>query len=478
MTFRWSQRMPDEWSSPKPPPIWIYLLLYLFIEGICLGLTVANWPSGKPVASQEFALTALAVPFALWIALSAALYASVYDGPALQAAIRNVERWHLVTRWQRESRAGVAVLDSVILTPEPDLAERMLKLEGVPPENPGKIMALGSIDATDDVPRIHELLVALLKPLRARLAQAVRTDSFDIVVQCDRQELSSEILAVWQHLELPGNPVVRCLDNGRDIGFADKWFDSDTYTYPYTSFELDRRPKYRLILAWHLNDGGPDTAPTTSEAAVAVLLGSSALIQEKPDMKRQAWLLRQITGGADQVDRSLALLLDAEQVPRERIRHFWHSRLKGLAQHATLGAVKESDLKAEQHALDPAIGPQAPVARWLVQALAAKMAHFGQGAQLIALPFEAGVALNLVVKDTVPVNVPWKTEYEYSMFPAVELSGCAGVWTFALLMSPSKTWGTFETVVTCGVVVVAALGAGARFLARRMYADDVWRKYG
>lgn len=480
MTFRWNQRMPDEWAQPKPPPIWAYFLLYLVIEGICLGLTIVNWPAGTPVASQEFARTALAIPFTLWIAASAALYSSMYETLAFPAAIRNVERWHLISRWQRQSRAGVAVLDSVILTPEPDLAERMLKLEGAPPQNPGKIMALGSIDSADGGSRIHRLLEALLRPLATSLAQAVRSDSFDIVMQCDREELSAVVTAVWEDLALPGEPVVRWLDNNRDIGFADRWFKNDAYIYPYTSHKVDRTPNYRLLISWHLNDDGPDAPHTTSEGAVALLLGTSALIREKPDVKRQAWLLREITGDADQVDRSLALLLEAGQVPSERIHHFWHSRLKGLAQHATLGAVSETGLKVEEHALDPAIGPQAPVARWLLQALAAKMAHFGQGAQLVALPHEneKGVALNLVVKDPVPASVPWKTEYEYSMFPAVELIGGAGVWAFAMLMSPSKTWGAFETVVTSLIAVVVAVCAGGRFLSRKMYAEEVWREYG
>ena len=73
-------------------------------------------------------------------------------------------------------------------------------------------------------------------------------------------------------------------------------------------------------------------------------------MQEKPDTKHQAWLVRQIVGEADQVDRSLALLLRAEQAPPERIRHFWHSRLKGLAQHTTVGALRDTDLKVEEHA--------------------------------------------------------------------------------------------------------------------------------
>jgi hypothetical protein len=170
---------------------------------------------------------------------------------------------------------------------------------------------------------------------------------------------------------------------------------------------------------------------------------------EKPELKRQAWLLRQIAGDADQADRLLASLLKAEQVPSGRIRHFWHSGLKGLAQHATLGAVRESGLKVEAYALDPAIGPQAPVARWVIQALAAKMAHFGQGPQLIALPHEQGVALNLVVKEPAPVDVPWKEEYGYKPLLGPEFGVLTSFWVVSMLLLPDEGWSTTDTLVTC-----------------------------
>lgn len=209
-----------------------------------------------------------------------------------------------------------------------------------------------------------------------------------------------------------------------------------------------------------------------------LLLGSAALIQGNPALKRQAWLLRQIDADADEVDKALGLLLRAEQVPTERVHHFWYSRLKGLAQHATLGAVRDSALKVQEHALDPAIGPQAPVARWLLQALAAKMAHFGQGAQLVALPRKNGVALNLVVKDSPAVNVPRKTEYDYSLMPLGEILACFASWAFLILISPDKTWDTLETVFTALFIVVALGSIGARIFAARFHADTVWRKYG
>jgi hypothetical protein len=447
MNFRWNPQFPSERVSYEPLSIWFYLVLYLIVEGFALALVVPGLPKYGSIPWDRVLHYAVAVPFFCWLALSCVVYWFAYDIPATQAAEHNSARWHQITGWQQQSRLGMAVLDSVILTPEPDLAERMLALEGTPPENPGKVMALESIDAADDGSRLNRLLDALLTPLAARLAQATKGGSFEIVMQCDHEALSSEVLAAWGRLELPGKPLVRWLDNGRDVGFADRWFESEARSYG--RYVQDRMPKYRLLLAWHLNKSGLNAEHRDSEAAVALLLGSPALMVEKPELKRQAWLLRQIVGDADQADRLLASLLKAEQVPSGRIRHFWHSGLKGLAQHATLGAVRESGLKVEAHALDPAIGPQAPVARWVIQALAAKMAHFGQGPQLIALPHEQSVALNLVVKEPAPVDVPWKEEYGYKPLLGPEFGVLTSFWVVSMLLLPDEGWSTTDTLVTC-----------------------------
>lgn len=369
------------------------------------------------------------------------------------AAKHNSERWHAITHWQRESRGGAALLDSVVLSPEPELAERMLGLEGDPPENPGKVMALGDVQARDDWPRLHVLIEALLTPFSDRLGQFVaRSDTFDVVIQSSREEDVIEIRAVWEKMELAGQPVMRWLDNSHEIGMADRWFEDDWRPYSWSSsYGLDRTPKYRLLLSWHLNDPAAGEPPPYSEAAVALLFGSAALLAEKPDIRPQAWLLRQCTGAPDQVESSLGWLLKAEQVPAGRIHHFWHAGLKGLAQHATLGAVKESALKVSVHAIDPAIGPQGSVARWLLPALAAKMAQFGQGAQLVALPHAQGIALNVVAKEPARVAVPWKPEYGYDSMMLPEIGMFGSIWAIGMLFSP-KGWNTGDTIITCVVI--------------------------
>ncbi|CAG9265740.1 conserved membrane hypothetical protein [Burkholderia diffusa] len=452
MTFRWNPQFSSEWEAPKPPPVWLFLILYLIVEGFALAMVVPDLPRVGPIPWDRFIHDAVVLPFFGWIGLSCFAWLLGYDLPARHAAAHNIARWHEITGWQRQSRAGVAVLDSVILTPEPDLAERMLKLEGSPPENPGKVMRLDSVDGADSVSRERAMLEKLLAPLAARLTLAARSDSFDIVIQCERPESTLTVQAAWEQLHLPRRPRIRALNNEDEPGFADAWFEQDRQMH-YGAYTGGKMPKFRLVLAWHLNPTDADTAPESSEAAVALLLGSSALMQEKPDTKRQAWLLRQISRDADQADQLLALLVKAEQVPAATIRHFWHSRLKGLAQHATMGAVKESDLKVEEHALDSAIGPQAPVARWVLQAMAAKMAQFGQGAQLIALPHEQrGIALNVVAKEPARVAVPWKEEYEYAPIVGPELGVLASIWMVLMLLLP-KGWSTANTVISCVIAV-------------------------
>jgi hypothetical protein len=448
MSFQWNPHFPPEREAAEPLPLWFFLLMYVVIEVTALFIVVPDLPKGS-FPWDKFFHDAVAVPFVCWFGLSCLMHMGAYDVPATLAADHNTERWNDIASWQQQSCAGMAVLDSVIVTPEPDLAERMLRLEGDPPDNPGKVMALGSIEAAEGRSRLHALLEALLTPLAPRLTQAAKSGSFEIVMQCDDTELSSEVKAVWSKVGLPGKPVVRWVGHARDLGFAEDWFRDTRYPAWYN---LDATPKCRLVLSWHLNAEHPDVEPTDSEAAVALLLASPAFMHEEPKLKYQAWLLRQITGDADQVDKSLAWLLKAEQVPAGRIHHFWHARLKGLAQHATLGAVRESGLKVEGHAIEPAIGPQAPVVRWVLQALAAKMAHFGQGAQLVALPHEQGVALNVVAKERAGVTVPWKHEYDYDPILGPEQGAFASLWVLAMLITP-KGWSTADTTLSCVVAV-------------------------
>ncbi|WP_025596639.1 hypothetical protein [Burkholderia sp. WSM2230] len=461
MAFDWEPRFPAEYKAEELPSVWFFLALYLIVESAALWIVLSSGPKAGPIPWDRIIRGALAVPFFLWLALSGFVCVFLYDAPNRIAARDNTARWCLITDWQRRSRAGLGVLDSVILTPEPDLAERMLKLEGQPPDNPGRVMCLASVEGSDAVQRERMLIETMLAPLAPQLALVAKDHSFEVVIQCDRTEASLDFQAVWEHARLPGTPRVRWIGNDQDPGFAEDWFKDDGRP-TYYRYGIAIRLEHRLLLAWHLNDGNVDDKPGVSEAAVALLFGLPALMETRPQPKVQAWLLRQIVAGADGAGKALTLLLDSEQVQRTRIRHFWFSRLKGLAQHATLGAVRESGLKVKEHALETAIGPQAPVARWVLQALAARMAHFGQGAQLVALPHERGVVLNVVAKEPDRVGVPWKKEYEYNPILGPEFIFCGAVWMADILAFWTGSWGPDDTFVTCAMAAFAV----AYFLLR------------
>lgn len=180
MSFRWDQRIPEEWPAVEPMPHWLYVLLYLIVEIAAVGIVISGWQKGVSLASWTFFHDAFLVPLPLWLMLCFLAYMAMYDGDAMRTAEHNRNRWFQATRWQRAVRSGVAVLDSVVLAPEPDLAVRMLGLEGKAPDNPGRVMAIEDLGATD-TPRLQRVLAQLLTPLLPRLATAMRSESFDIV---------------------------------------------------------------------------------------------------------------------------------------------------------------------------------------------------------------------------------------------------------------------------------------------------------
>lgn len=452
MSFRWNLPMLVEDEIGEAPPLWIYVLLFLIFECVALGLTVATWPKGKPLDSWEFCRGVVLLGPLFWIAFCAFLYHTVHGQHAFETAVINQEAWRHRRSWQRDSRSGVGVLESVILAPVPDLAERMLGLEGTPPQNPGKVMALDSPDAEEAETRLHGVLQRLLTPLIPKLVQAEKSCSFLLLMHGDRDESSETIFSVWKKLELPGHPRIVRMSDDTEPKFAEKWFAADD------------DPSYRLVLAWHLNDN-LEAPHDCSEFAVALLLGSHQFLYNQRDRLRpQAWLLRGIEAEADQVENALSSLLGAEQVDRKRVHQFWHSGLKGLAQHATVGAVRESGLEAATHVLETAVGPQAPASRWLVYALAARMAHFGQGGQLVALPGQKGVTLNFAAKELQATKLPWKASYDYSIVPLAEWIFVTAVLGGVFLLDDSKEWSGFATAV-----IVLWLLALAGFLAARIF---------
>src|SRR6202022_282136 len=124
---------------------------------------------------------ALLLPLLAWGAICALIYTGYEDW------IERVDWWNFLCRsaragWREWAQAHVAIVGSVALTPEPELAERLLGLEGGAPMNPGKIMALPETAIPTGVSRIGLILEQLVTPFAGSISRLVPAHSFEVLL--------------------------------------------------------------------------------------------------------------------------------------------------------------------------------------------------------------------------------------------------------------------------------------------------------
>ncbi|VWB46768.1 hypothetical protein [Burkholderia metallica] len=390
MSMNW--HVPDvaEYQYGKPPSIWWYVVAFVVIQGGGIVVTVLNWEQGKPMISGAFFGRAVLVPLLLWGGVSAWIYNRYEDWVA------RVDWWNYLCRLQRArrrewARAHVAILGSVVLTPEPDLAERLLGLEGRAPMNPGKIMALPQMAVSAGVSRMAQAIEQLIKPFTVHISNVADIHLVDVILHSDDRHHETELREVWRKLGLSDLACLQWAPCDAKVDQMERWFDPGL------------RSSFRLVLGCQLHAEGKE--PSCSEIAVAMLLAPSSVVAAfNGKLKPQACLFRPISTPSDSVPDALERLLSAEQTTRARIRHGWSSGLSRQSRHATSGAIKDAGLNLVEHDLDGAIGEPGPVSAWLLQALAAQMVEHGQGAQLVASPQGQDVTLNLVGTRHTPVQ--------------------------------------------------------------------------
>ena len=464
MSMQWGLPDPSEKPLPSPPPVWVYVivLVVLIIAGALI--TVVNWPKGKPSMTGEFFAYIFALPAILWVFVCALIYHSFYEFDHLQIVTWNIQRWRYRVRQQRWARQTLAILGSSSITPEAELAERMLGLEGSMPMNPDKAMALTDMGMAEGETRLAQVLEALLTPLAGTIALVVRKGTFDIMMQSRTADDRLELRRAWGKLKLPDTPQIcwRAHDSAFPLG---EWIDSESM------------PDCRLMVAWQLHE--PGLEPTFSEAATALLLAKSDGLEcWKGKLKPQAHLYRPIVAKSDAIDTGLASLLKGQQIPQDRIKHFWLSRLNRMTRHAAKEAVKDGGLKAVEHDLDHAIGKPSLVNGWLLQALASEMVQHGQGAQLVAVPIDVGVSFNLVGSAPATVAIPYDARLTYSLVSIPRTAGFLALATFLVLFPDPVVTTTFCVIVFVIALLCIAITIGGDHLIRRQIEDEFWSRYG
>ncbi|MEK6347715.1 MAG: hypothetical protein V4764_09565 [Burkholderia sp.] len=455
-------RQPSPRVCRNPPPFWIALAIYVVVQAAGAAITVLTW-GPHPVASSDFFVRLLVLP----IALTAALCGIVYSGYAQEA--NDTDWWNYLcrethARWRRWAQERVVIVASTSLSPEVELGERMLGLEGSPPANPGKRLPLAGLEQGAGEARLERVLAALLAPLSAAINGIAHTRTMHVCLQSAAQRDLLELKQLWRRLRLPDLVTFSWVSLEVPVSLTDRWLGDD-------------RPSSEFLLTLACQLHTTEQAPAWSEAAVALLTTSSEVMAAyRGTRKPQAYLFRPIVASPDRVMDAIAALLRARQTARERIKHCWASGLTGAFRHATISAIEDNGLDLSRHDLDEAVGEPGPVSRLLLVALAAQMVQHGQGVQLIATRVPRGVQLSLIGTQREPVE-PVEPDYyrQLSTPVTVGVMGVVCLMAFgADTLGGMTPWVLWLAVGMAIASLVIQIG-GSRWL-RNALEDEFYRR--
>ncbi|MFP3565145.1 hypothetical protein [Paraburkholderia sp. SIMBA_030] len=463
MSLRWLIPELAEQAELPPPPIWQYGALYLLIELVGAGLVVLAWPKGQATMTPAFWIAIVGLPALLWGAASGAVYWR-YEEDRNQRAWWNLLGRVRSFRWRNWAHARVAIVSSVVLTPEKGLAERMLGLEGSAPTNPDKTLSLDQFGTSHGRNRLEEVFAGLLTPLRNDIDKLARTNDVEVVLHVGSADCSRDLVRVWKRLEFRGTPAVKWLAADMEWPLAERWFS-------------EPMPSCRIVLACQLRGEGESEF---SEVAVGLVLANpSALEARRSGVKPQAVIFRPIVAEADDIAQSLTTLLRAEQAAASKIRHVWVSDLEKICARRTDAAVREAKLDVSSHDVDRALGKPGSANPWLLQAAAAEAAQYGQGAQLVATGFRNGVALNIVAHGTEPSDAP--PQGTNDVVSIGWLIAMTSLFVFILVgarvFMPSDKDGPLITVLLALCPLFVALQVAITLYLRRSTARRFWQQF-
>jgi hypothetical protein len=462
MNYDWIvPRVAELKPGEKPNAVFPVVLLPVLIVGGVI-ITLLTWQTGKNIMQPVFFARALGVPLLLWGQLCGLHY-----GPC-EKSIHDTNFWNWLCRtrlanWRRWTQKHLAVIDTKVITPVEDLPERMLGLEGDPPSNAGQALRLepqtqdaeaqqGVASAIDDSAIeasaetsvvVHagideaELLERLITPFSGYLTRSTKDDEVYLTVhaQSVNVPLLRGILARIGVKRIEHIKIVHAAPEDMTSSPL-HWLKTRRGSYGQ-EFGLTL-PDLCLMIAYQLHGKAADC----TEIAAATLCASPSAIQ-RYKLKPKARIFRTIEVSAEEIPRALDSLVAAAQTAPERIKHLWLSNLPKQARHMLTGSLKDAGLELQVHDLDKALGKPGTATPHVIQALAAQMVGYGQGAHLVAMPCEKGVSLNVV--DAKLSAVPYIANVSIPIFPVFSTLGtlCGFTlisWLWFELNAPAAMW--------------------------------------
>lgn len=416
-------------TRPAFPAWWVWVVLPLVCVALAGVVLLFTWPIDRGFANLRFWFCLVVAPL-----LAAGTLGLLWLSHLLHRR-REIDWRHLFldrkkANWIAQGRRSLKLAAWHLVTPEPELMQRILGMTGTPPQAPSATLRL-PIDSASQLGEspLRQWFLTLLGPLQPALHTLPVVDIWLSIAGNNEDDCRQALVQSWQSVlgrTLAANRIHwLALDPSTpaaDAALFERWCD-----------EPSDIP--RLLLCLHLIPD--DTKAIEFSSALLFIPHNQRLPEQLPF--RPVYVFRPLIMPSSAPEKKFTALLDVQQFPVGHRRHLWDAGLEARTRNTLLSTldIYGDALPADgQHLLPSLVGEQGPQGFWLAVALAAEATDTGQQGQIVLAPMgenTACVQLSLRPADDAPPPTD-----RISRYPLAWLGGSACLLTlFGLLPSPS-----------------------------------------
>ncbi|MRS90077.1 hypothetical protein GJV04_08505 [Enterobacteriaceae bacterium RIT714] len=366
--MKWTIPAKNNYREPSKFPYKPLLIIIALIFIFFIGYNILTLPQDKNFKEQLFhngIIIPMMISFFIWTFTASALRIFFFDYHFSEYLTR-----YGMYEWKNWAIETLILLNYSSITPVPDLALKMQKLEGEAPISPNTPLIIKTSSDSVDESRLQKVMAQLLEPLKDSLVRGYYPFNTWLYVKGADESVCSELRNLFEILGLDKSRTgeIHFMDKCPDYGLINKWIDEGTW-------------QNRLLVVIELHD---EEHKDFFENASAFIFTADELLKNDD---APLYVLRTMDSNLYHLDKSGSAYLSAQQVQNEKIKRFWSSSLDKQAKFILFSEIdnaKTGVMADSRYELELVTGQSTDVQQWLILALAADAAKYGQGHQLIA----------------------------------------------------------------------------------------------
>lgn len=365
---KWQIPNKNPYEEPEKFPLNIILFISCVIFLFFITYNIFKWLQDNKVP-DDLIWNAIGIPsliaLAIWCVV-VIIYGVIYF-PYYYASYLEQYGMNQLKNW---AKRALPLLDYSSILPVPELALKIQKLEGEAPAGSATPLRIDiEVDSMDDA-RVDKVLRQLIEPLKNSLVSKYRPFNTWLYVKGADDSIGNSFKAVLASLSIPNDKVgkINILHECPDYFLINEWIDLNI-------------SENNFVITVELHD---ENDSDFFESANAFIFTNRELLENKDT---PLYLLRMMDSTPYYLDEIVSTYLSAQQVDVSKIKKLWFNSLDKQSKFVLFSGIesaKTSILADSRYELETVTGQSTEVQRWVILALAADAAKYGQGHQLFA----------------------------------------------------------------------------------------------